>query len=48
LNKLSNAKEENLQILGYLLYAASVIAKHLNLDSGYRIVINTGDDAGKY
>jgi len=48
LNKLSNAKEENVAVLGYLLYAASVIAKNLNLDNGYRIVINSGDDAGKY
>jgi diadenosine tetraphosphate (Ap4A) HIT family hydrolase len=48
LNKLSNAKEENVPVLGYLLFAASIIAKNLNLDNGYRIVINTGDDAGKY
>jgi histidine triad (HIT) family protein len=39
---LSNAKEENVPILGKLLYGASIIAKQLNLDNGYRIVINNG------
>jgi histidine triad (HIT) family protein len=47
LNKLSNAKQENITILGHLLWAASEIAKQLNLDKGFRIVINSGDDAGQ-
>ncbi len=42
LNMLSNAVEENVPILGHLLYSASVIAKQMNLEKGYRIVINNG------
>jgi len=44
LNMLSNANESNVEILGYLLYSASLIAKQLNLGNGYRIVINNGKE----
>ncbi len=47
MNKLSNAKEDNIPILGHLLWAASQIAKQFNLDNGFRVVINSGDDAGQ-
>ena len=42
LNMLSNAEERHEGILGHLMYAASLIAKKLELDDGYRIVINNG------
>lgn len=41
---LSSATEESVPILGYLLYAASVIAKQEGLNNGYRIVINNGKE----
>ena len=34
-------------LLGQLLQAASAIAKDLQLDKGFRVVINTGADAGQ-
>lgn len=42
LNMLSNAKKEHTEILGKLLYTASLVAKQEKLDDGYRIVINCG------
>jgi hypothetical protein len=44
LNMLSNATEQNVPILGYLLYAASLIAQQEGLGNGFRIVINNGKD----
>ncbi|MDR2151457.1 MAG: histidine triad nucleotide-binding protein [Helicobacteraceae bacterium] len=36
------------ETIGYLLYAAQAVAKKLKLDeSGYRVVINNGRDAGQ-
>jgi histidine triad (HIT) family protein len=40
LNMLSSAQKEHIEILGKLLYSASLIAKQEKLDKGYRIVIN--------
>ena len=40
LNMLSSAKKEHIEILGKLLYAASLIGKQEKLNNGYRIVIN--------
>lgn len=42
---ISEVKDANLS--GHLLQAASDIARELKLDKGYRIVINTGADAGQ-
>ncbi len=42
LNMLSNAEERHEGILGHLMYSATLIAKKLELDDGYRIVINNG------
>ena len=39
---LSNAEERHENILGHLLYSSTIIAKKLNLEDGYRIVINNG------
>ena len=42
LNMLSNAEERHEGILGHLLYVSTIISKKLNLEDGYRIVINNG------
>lgn len=42
LNMLSSAKKEHIEILGKLLYAASLVAKQEKLDEGYRVIINCG------
>uniref|UniRef100_I1PAU6 HIT domain-containing protein n=1 Tax=Oryza glaberrima TaxID=4538 RepID=I1PAU6_ORYGL len=42
LSKSSQAEERHVEILGYLLYVAKVVAKQEGLEDGYRIVINDG------
>uniref|UniRef100_A0A0D3FHW4 HIT domain-containing protein n=1 Tax=Oryza barthii TaxID=65489 RepID=A0A0D3FHW4_9ORYZ len=42
LTGLSKAEERHVEILGYLLYVAKVVAKQEGLEDGYRIVINDG------
>ncbi|CAM6115077.1 unnamed protein product [Calypogeia fissa] len=44
LTQLSKAQERHQEILGHLLYVASIVAKNLDLGEGYRIVINDGPD----
>ncbi len=43
---LENATESNKSILGYMLYKTAEIAKKLDLEKGYRIVINNGENSG--
>jgi diadenosine tetraphosphate (Ap4A) HIT family hydrolase len=45
LTQLSKAQERHKEILGHLLYVASIVAKNLDLGEGYRIVINDGPNA---
>ena len=42
LTRISNAVESHQQILGKLMYTASLVAKQEKLDNGYRLVINDG------
>ena len=45
---IAGASAEDKELLGELLLVAAKIAKDLKLDeSGYRVVINTGPDAGQ-
>ena len=44
---ISDATETDEIILGHLLRVAAVVAKDHKLDTGYRTVINTGEDAGQ-
>jgi len=45
--RLAEAKESDRAVLGKLLLAAGEIARKLGLTSGYRVVINSGPDAGE-
>ncbi|MEM6449007.1 MAG: histidine triad nucleotide-binding protein [Cyanobacteria bacterium P01_D01_bin.105] len=45
--KLADAEEEDKKLLGHLLFAVQAVAKQENLDNGYRVVINTGEDGGQ-
>lgn len=45
--RLAEAKEGDGAVLGKLLLAAAEIASKLGLTSGYRVVINSGPDAGE-
>ena len=46
--RLADAKEADRAVLGKLLLVASELAKKLGIEqSGYRVVINSGPDAGE-
>lgn len=45
--RMAQAKETDGATLGKLLLAAASIAKKLDLTGGYRVVINSGPDAGE-
>ncbi len=47
IESLSEAKEEDRELLGKLLWVAKKVAQELNLRKGYRLVINTGPDGGQ-
>ena len=48
LNRLGNAKEENIPLLGHLLYTASKVAGQEGLkEGGFRTVINDGADGAQ-
>lgn len=44
---LDEAAESDADLLGHLLLVAARIAKDSGLETGYRTVINTGDQAGQ-
>lgn len=44
---LALAKEEDAALLGHLLKSAAILARDKALNSGYRVVINSGADAGQ-
>lgn len=45
--RLPEAKPEDEMLLGRLLLAAARVADVLGLENGYRLVLNTGRDAGE-
>jgi histidine triad (HIT) family protein len=45
--RLGEATEKDRAILGKLLLIAGELAKKLELSNGYRVVINSGPDAGE-
>ncbi|MGB3291624.1 MAG: histidine triad nucleotide-binding protein [Phormidesmis sp.] len=45
--KLSEAQAEDKALLGHLLFAVSEIARQEKVDPDYRVVINTGENAGQ-
>ncbi len=46
--RLSEAKVEDTSLLGHMLIVIGQVARDLNLDeSGFRVVINNGRDAGE-
>lgn len=44
---LADAEPQDEAILGHLLLVAAKLARDLNLENGYRTVINIGDDGGQ-
>lgn len=47
LDMLSNAKPEDEALLGHLMLAAGRIARQLNVDGAFRLVINNGKEGGQ-
>jgi histidine triad (HIT) family protein len=48
LESLNDASKLDLSLMGHLLYTAAKVANQLDIaESGYRVVINTGDNAGQ-
>lgn len=47
IDSLAQVTAEHADLLGHLLATAAQIARQLNLDHGYRVVLNTGDDGGQ-
>ena len=48
ISKLSDAQEEDKQLLGHLILVANHLAKQEGLDTeGYRVVINNGENASQ-
>ena len=45
--KLADASKDDKALLGHLLFTVSEIARKENLDNGYRVVINTGEEGGQ-
>lgn len=45
--RIGEASAEDQSTLGHLLLTAASIAKKLNLDGGFRVVINNGPDGGE-
>lgn len=45
--KLAEAEPGDQALLGHLLLTAQKVAEQAELTNGYRVVINTGDDAGQ-
>ena len=45
--RLADAKDEDRALLGKLLLIARDLAKKLELSNGYRVVVNSGPDAGE-
>ena len=41
---LNEIKEEDQELIGYMLLKVKDIAKQLELENGYRVVINCGED----
>ena len=47
IGSLAKCVAEDTSLLGHLMSTAADVARTLNLDRGYRIVLNTGDDGGQ-
>jgi histidine triad (HIT) family protein len=45
--RIAEAEADDQKLLGHLLLKASEVAKQLDLETGYRLVINNGADGGE-
>ena len=47
IERVGEASDGDKELLGHLLTTARDMAKKLNLDNGYRVIINNGPDGGE-
>lgn len=47
ITSLAEATDDDADLLGHLVVVATRLARGLNLDAGYRLVINCGPDGGQ-
>jgi histidine triad (HIT) family protein len=47
ITQLNQATETHQALLGHLLLTANTIAKQENIEDGYRVIINNGQDGGQ-
>jgi histidine triad (HIT) family protein len=47
IQRVSALEEAQAPVMGHLFWVAKQVAQQLNLASGYRLVINCGEDAGE-
>lgn len=47
LAKVNDATEDDTALLGHLMQTAKTLAKEMNIEDGYRLVINNGAKAGQ-
>jgi len=45
--QLSKAGDDDSALLGHLMSTARVVAKQLNLDGGFRVIVNDGKDGAQ-
>ncbi len=47
IDRIENMRAEDAPLVGHLVWVATQIARQENLGSGYRLVMNNGEDAGQ-
>lgn len=47
LSSLAHAANDHSALLGHLVFVATELARSHELDQGYRLVVNTGEDGGQ-
>ncbi len=47
IKKLSDAKEDDKELLGHLMMVTKKIAEQLNVENAFNVVINNGKEAGQ-
>ena len=45
--RIAEASIDDAQLLGHLLLTAASVARSLNLENGFRVVVNNGSDGGE-
>ena len=47
IDQIENMKEEDKPVIGHLFHVATIVAKNVGLENGYRLIINNGVEGGQ-